>query len=52
MVLNVIPPAQAGYISLAEDLEKFLVARFGQQYPNYDFKVEVTKVPVFQAADH
>jgi hypothetical protein len=52
MVLNVIPPAQAGYIPLAEDLEKFLVAKFGQQYPNFDYKVEVTEVPASHATEH
>jgi disulfide oxidoreductase YuzD len=52
MVLNVISPAQAEYIPLAEDLEKFLVAKFGQQYPNFDFKMEVTEVLALQATEH
>ena len=41
MVLNVIEPAQTRYILAAEDLENFLKEKFGNENPDYDFKVEV-----------
>jgi hypothetical protein len=41
MVLNVIETSQTRYILDADDLESFLKRKFGQHYPNYDFKVEV-----------
>jgi len=41
MVLNVIEPAQTRYILAAEDLENFLREKFGDENPDYDFKVEV-----------
>jgi hypothetical protein len=41
MVLNVIEPAQTRYILAAEDLENFLKEKFGDENPDYDFKVEV-----------
>ncbi|KAF1846864.1 uncharacterized protein K460DRAFT_402234 [Cucurbitaria berberidis CBS 394.84] len=40
MVLNVIEPVQTRYIPLAEDLEKFLRAKYEQEYPSYEFNVE------------
>jgi CDP-diacylglycerol pyrophosphatase len=41
MVLNVIEPAQTRYILAAGDLENFLKEKFSDEYPDYDFKVEV-----------
>ena len=41
MVLNVIEPTQTRYILAAEDLENFLKGKFGDEHPDYDFKVEV-----------
>jgi hypothetical protein len=41
MVLNVIEPAQTGYIALAEDLEEFLKEKFGKEHPDFDYDIHV-----------
>ncbi|KAH6870498.1 hypothetical protein BKA58DRAFT_385178 [Alternaria rosae] len=52
MVLNVIEPTHTRYILAAEDLENFLKGKFGDEHPNYDFKVEhVTDRWTFEAPE-
>ena len=41
MVLNVIPLAQTGYITCAEPLENFLRQKYGNEYPDWEFDVQV-----------
>ena len=42
MVLNVIPLAQTGYITCEEPLEAFLRQKYGNDYPDFDFEVQVS----------
>lgn len=41
MVLNVIPLAQTGYITCEEPLENFLRQKYGNEYPDWEFDVQV-----------
>jgi hypothetical protein len=41
MVLNVIPLAQTGYITCEEPLENFLRRKYGNEYPDWEFNVQV-----------
>jgi hypothetical protein len=41
MVLNVLDPAHTRYIVRGEELEEYLKEKYGNEYPEFDFKVEV-----------
>ena len=44
MVFNVLEPALTRYIAVGNDLETFLKGKYGRDYPDFEFEVEVCEV--------